>query len=85
MHILSWLSYKSKRTVRSIGAAEFLAASEAIDGGQLLKSALSLLLGMPVPLYIIVDSRDLYISLSTRHKSIDKSIRAKLNVVCSRI
>lgn len=80
-HVLSWMSHKSKRPVRSIGAAEILAASEAIDEGKTLKTALSTLLAIPVRLIIIVDSKDLYTSLSTRRNSIDRSIRADVNVI----
>ena len=80
-YVLSWMSHKSKRPTKSIGAAEILAASEAIDEGKTLKRALSTLLRITVPLIVAVDSKDLYTSLSTRRNSIDKSIRADVNVI----
>ena len=80
-HVLSWMSHKSKRPTKSIGAAEILAASEVIDEGKTLKAALSALLMIRVPLIVAVDSKDLYTSLSTRRNSIDKSIRAAVNVI----
>lgn len=80
-HTLSWMSHKSRRPVRSIAAAEVLAASEAIDEGKILKSTFSTLLSSPVRLVIIVDSKDLYTSLSTRRNSVDKSIRADVNLI----
>lgn len=36
-HTLSWSSHKSKRPVKSTGAAEILAAGEAIDEGKVLR------------------------------------------------
>jgi len=81
LHVYSWISHKSKRPVRSIGAAEVLAASEAVDEGKVLKSAMTRLLGINVELIVIVDSKDLYTSLSTQRNSIDRSIRADVNVI----
>lgn len=75
------MSHKSKRPVRSIAAAEILAASEEIDEGKVIKYAFSTLLLTPVRLLIIVDYYDLYISLSKRRNSIDTSIRADVNVI----
>lgn len=80
-YTMSWMSHKSKRPVKSIGAAEVLAAAEAIDEGKTLKSAMSILLRMPIRLLIALDSRDLFTSLSTQRNSIDKSIRADVNVI----
>ena len=80
-YVLSWSSHKSKRPVKSVGAAEILAASEAIDEGKVLKQALSTLLGIPLRLIIALDSLDLFTALSTQKNSIDKSIRADVNVI----
>ena len=38
-HTLNWFSHKSKRPVKSIGAAEILAAGEAIDEGKVLANS----------------------------------------------
>lgn len=75
------MSHKSRRPVRSILAAEVPAAPESIDEAKVLKAALSLLLGIKVKLLLIVDSRDLYTSLSTRINSIDRSMCADVNVI----
>lgn len=47
-HTLSWISHKSKRPVRSVAAAEILAASEAIDEGKILNTTITTLTGIPV-------------------------------------
>ena len=78
---LSWSSHKSKRPVRSIGAAEILAVGEAVDEGKTLKSAVSTILGINVKLLVATDSKDLFNSLSTQRNSIDKSIRADVNLI----
>lgn len=81
MDVLSWSSLKSKRLVGSIDAAEVLAGSKAIDEEKSLKAAPSLLLQMPLPLYTVVDSHGLHMSLSTPRNSIDKSNRADVNLI----
>lgn len=81
MHLVSWSSHKSKRPLRSIGFAEFFAASEAVDKSKVLKASFSLHLGMKIPLYIVLYSKDLYILLYTCHNSIDRSIGADVNVI----
>lgn len=78
---LSWSSHKSKRPVRSIGAAEILAVGEAIDEGKLIKSAVSHALCANVKLLVATDSKDLFNSLSTQRNSIDKSIRGDVNLI----
>lgn len=75
------MSHKSKRPVRSISAAEILAASESIDKGETLKAALSTIMLLPVRFIIIVYSKVLYKSLSTSCNYIDRSIRADVNVI----
>ena len=78
---LSWSSRKSKRPVRSIGAAEILAVGEAVDEGKVIKSVTSNLLGTNVKLLVATDSKDLFNALSTQRNSIDKSIRADVNLI----
>ena len=80
-HTLSWSSRKSKRPVKSIGAAETLAAGEAIDEGKILARVYSKLFGMQVKLSVALDTKDLYNSFSTQRNSIDKSIRSDVNVI----
>lgn len=58
-----------------------MAAGEAIDEGKVLAQTLSAILNQHVKLYIALDTKDLYTSLSTKRNSIDKSIRADVNVI----
>ena len=78
---LSWSLHNSKTTVRSIGAAEILAVGEAVDEGKTLKSAVSAILGINVKLLVATESKDLFNSLSTQRNSIDKLIRADVNLI----
>lgn len=80
-HLLAWSSHKSRRPVKSIGAAETLACGEALDDGKLLAAAAGDVFGKRVPLLIALDSRDLFTSLSTKRNSIDRSIRADVNIL----
>ena len=80
-HAVSWFSHKCKRPVRSIPAGEILAAGEGIDDGVVLKRAYALLLDVDVDLIVALDSKDLYSSLSTQRKSIDRSVRSDVNFI----
>ncbi len=80
-YTLSWQSHRSKRPVKSTPAAEILACSEAIDEGKVLKSVFSKILRISIKLIVVVDSKDLYTSLSTKQNSIDKSIRPDVNCI----
>lgn len=80
-HTISWSSRKSKRPVKSIGAAETLSAGEAIDEGKLLAKTFEFLLNVQVPLWIAVDSKDLFTTLSTCRNSVDRSIRGDVSVI----
>lgn len=81
LYTLRWTSHKSKRRVKSIGAADILAAAEAIDEEKILKSAPSTLLCTCVPLAVALDSWNLFTSLSTQQNSVDKPIQAYANVI----
>lgn len=70
-----------KKACRSAGAAEILAASGVIDKGKILKAEISKIVNGTGPLSNGINSKELYSSLSTRRKSIDKSIRAVVNVI----
>lgn len=80
-YLLSWSSHKSRRPVKSTPAAEILAASEALDELVCLHSVIVRILGVPVNLWQLVDSKDLYTSLSTQRQSIDKSVRNDVNCI----
>lgn len=82
IHIMSWASHRSRRPVRSTPAAEILAAGEALDEIVSLKNALSAMLGIKVQLAVLVDSKDLYRSLSSQRHLTDKSVRADVNSIC---
>jgi len=81
VHVLSWSSRKSKRPVKSIASAETLAVGEAIDEGKLLRNAFERLLNIEIELVIILDSKDLFDTLSTCRNATDRSIRADVNVI----
>ena len=81
IHVVSWSSHKSRRPVKSIGAAETLAAGEAIDEGKVLSKAFKILLGIQVGLWVVVDSKDLHGTLSTCRNAADRSIRGDVSVI----
>ena len=81
IHLMSWSSHKYKRPVRSIGAAEILAAGEAIDEGKVIKSVIAKVHNFNPDLIVVVDSKDLFTSFSTKRNSIDKSIWPDVNVI----
>lgn len=80
-HVVSWTSHKSRGPVRSIAAGGTLAAGEAIDDGTVLKRVYSMLIDIDVELIVALDSRDLFSSLATQRKSIDRSIQSDVNFI----
>lgn len=80
-HPISWISHKAKRPVKSVPAAEILAAGEGIDEGKAIASAYSELLDMDIRVRLCVDSKDLFTSLSTQRNSIDRSIRGDVGCI----
>ncbi len=80
-HALSWISHKSKRPVKSVPAAEILAATEGIDEGKMIAQAYSELMAMEIKMQLCVDSKDLFTSLSTQRNSIDRSIRGDVSSI----
>ncbi|PXF42474.1 hypothetical protein BWQ96_07812 [Gracilariopsis chorda] len=81
LHTLLWSSRKSRSPVKFIGSAEILAAGAAIDEGKRLVKALTKLFNMDVFLSVIVDSTDLFDTLSTCRNALDRSIRAAVSVI----
>lgn len=75
-HTITWMSHKAKRPTKSVPAAEILAASEAIDESKVIAFTLRELLNVKVKVQVCVESKDLFTSLSTQRKSIDRSIRS---------
>ena len=80
-HTLSWSSTKAKRPVKSIGSAEVLATGAAIDEGKLISQAMSTLLNYTVDLTIVLDSKDLYDTISTCRLATDRSIRGDVALI----
>lgn len=80
-HLLSWISHKSKRPVKSVRAEEILPVSEGIDEGKCVAAAYSKIMDMDIKVSLCVDSEDLFTSLSTQRNSIDSSIRGNVGWV----
>ena len=80
-HALSWASHKSKRPVKSIASAEILAVGEAIDEGKILAKAYEELIGVQTELWIILDSKDLYETLTTCRNATDRSVRGDVSLI----
>lgn len=63
-HTLSWSSHSSTRHIKSIGAAEILAARETVDGAsnkiKVLAIVYKALLRVDVEFLIALDSKDLF-------------------------
>lgn len=76
---LSWALQISQQPVRSIPAAQILAAGDSIDEIVIYERTLNLTLGICIKLIVLVDSNDLYHSLSAQRNSIDKSFCADVN------
>ena len=62
-HIVSWLSHKSRRPVKSVPAAEILASSEGIDEGKMISGVYTEIFNFKAPLQLFLDSKDLFTSL----------------------
>lgn len=80
-HPITWLSHKSRRPIKSVPAAEILAASEAIDEAKAIAGVYSELFNMNIKVRLCVDSKDLFTSLSTQRLSVDRSIRGDVGVI----
>lgn len=78
---ISWMPYKSKRPVRSVGAEEIITALEVVEEGKMLNAELSKLLAISLPITIVVASNNLYASPSTQRHSADKSTRDDAGII----
>lgn len=58
-----------------------MAVFNASNEGKNLRYTSSILLGKSLDLFIVTNSKDLYTSLSTKRKSIDRSIHADINLI----
>lgn len=79
-HVISWTSHEANQTVKSIGAAEILAASETNDTGKSI-CAYRKLYDIDTNLVTALDSKDLYKLLTTQQQSIGQSIRGDVSVI----
>lgn len=79
--IISCSSRKARFPVKSTGAAETIAAGEDIEIGKTNARVYFLLLPMKIDLIIVVDSKDLYTTLTTKRQSIGRSIRGDIGVI----
>lgn len=77
----SWASHRSTRQAKSTPAAKMLAASEAIQEIVMLKNAQSKLTHLKIATMLIVDSKDLYRTLSSKLNTIDKFVRRDVNAM----
>lgn len=67
--------------LRSTDAAEILAAGEAIEKTVLLLEAISTVLQVYVTVVVLLDSKELFSSLSSQRNTIDKSIHGDVNAI----
>lgn len=67
--------------MKSIGAAEILAARDAIDEAKVIAGAYRKLLNMEIQVMVVLDPKDLFTTLSTCRRSVDRSIRENVNVI----
>lgn len=78
-HIWSWSSHRCKWPVKSIWAAEYLAAGKAIDECKILSLTQSLIYKTDIALVLVLDSKDPFTSLSTQRNAIDNSMRGDVH------
>lgn len=65
--------------MKRIGAAEILAAGEAIYEVKVIRDSLQILLNKTVDLWIAVNWKDLYMLMYTQRKSVYKHIRFEVS------
>lgn len=80
-YVVSWTSHKAKRSVKSTGILENLVASESIDTSNLICVAYRKLYDIDSNLFIALDWKDLYTSLTITQQSIRWWTRENLSVI----
>lgn len=68
--------------MKLVPAAETLATGKAIDEAKILANTYSELLDMHISIRLCVDSKNLFLSLSTQRNSINRSTRADVACIC---
>lgn len=81
VHLFSWALQRSGSPVRSTAAAEVLAAGQALHKIVCIRDALAHLLNINVSLAILVNSKDLYSSLSLQRPYTNESVRGDVNII----
>lgn len=81
LHLLSWGSHKSRRPVRSTVAAEIIVAGETLNEIVSLLYVESEILDVTVQIAVLVDSKDLFKSLSSQGQPPDKLFRRDVNFI----
>lgn len=77
----AWTSHFSKCPVNSIACAAVLASCAAIDEGKMVANAYRRLLQTTINLLVVVDSKDLFLVLSSSHKPEDNSVAADIQLM----
>ena len=80
-HMLTWGSHKSHRPVKSAASAETFAAAQAIDEGKVLKIAMEDIWNISVQFILVVDSKDLFDSMTSCRNATDRAIRGDISVI----
>ena len=78
-HTISWNLQKSGRPKKSIASAETLVTGESIDKGKVLAKVFKEFIVLAIELSIAVDSKDLFVTLSTCRLATHRSIRGDLS------
>ena len=78
-HPLTLISKRAKSPIKSVSYAKVLSASTAADEGTILKQAYNKLLGIDVGFTIVVDTKDLYDTISTKRLPTDKTIKGDVS------
>jgi len=67
--------------VKSIGSAEVFAIGSGIDEGKVIVQAYETILPIKIDLVVVVDSKDLYDTISTCRLATDRSIRGDIGLM----
>lgn len=80
-HVILWSSHTAKCPNTSIGGAKALAFREGIDVGKSIADCYRVLINVTIDLIIVVDSKNLYTTLSAQRLSVDKSMRGDIGII----
>lgn len=80
-YVVSWSFQISKRPVKSISSSEIFTAGETIDIGKLIVNAYRSVYNTDIDLFIVIESKDLFTTLFTQRKSINRSNHRDVAVI----